>query len=88
MQISTISLSQLSVVLNKTTVFVYICIARYNNVPGIWTKEHVEAWKPIVDAVHEKGGIFFCQIWHAGRVSSCSMFAIPDIKLFSKQMYW
>ncbi|OQU81646.1 hypothetical protein SORBI_3006G091800 [Sorghum bicolor] len=72
MQISTISLSQLSVVLNKTTVFVYICIARYNNVPGIWTKEHVEAWKPIVDAVHEKGGIFFCQIWHAGRVSSCN----------------
>ncbi|PUZ47296.1 hypothetical protein GQ55_7G153700 [Panicum hallii var. hallii] len=44
----------------------------YNNVPGIWTKEQVEAWKPIVDAVHAKGGIFFCQIWHAGRVSSCS----------------
>ncbi|KAG5542750.1 hypothetical protein RHGRI_015759 [Rhododendron griersonianum] len=22
--------------------------------PGIWTKEHVEAWKPVVDAVHEK----------------------------------
>jgi len=37
--------------------------------PGIWTKEHVEAWKPIVNAVHEKGGIFFCQIWHVGRVS-------------------
>ncbi|KAJ6379511.1 hypothetical protein OIU76_016200 [Salix suchowensis] len=38
--------------------------------PGIWTKEQVEAWKPIVDAVHAKGGIFFCQIWHAGRVSN------------------
>ncbi|KAB5529880.1 hypothetical protein DKX38_019961 [Salix brachista] len=23
---------------------------------GIWTKEQVEAWKPIVDAVHAKGG--------------------------------
>ncbi|KAL5993299.1 12-oxophytodienoate reductase 1 [Asimina triloba] len=23
--------------------------------PGIWTKEQVEAWKPIVNAVHEKG---------------------------------
>ncbi|KAJ3702078.1 hypothetical protein LUZ61_005783 [Rhynchospora tenuis] len=41
--------------------------------PGIWTKEQVEAWKPIVNAVHEKGGIFFCQIWHAGR-ASISMF--------------
>ncbi|KAJ6763527.1 12-OXOPHYTODIENOATE REDUCTASE 11-RELATED [Salix purpurea] len=38
--------------------------------PGIWTKEQIEAWKPIVDAVHAKGGIFFCQIWHAGRVSN------------------
>ncbi|KAL9670815.1 hypothetical protein QQ045_008373 [Rhodiola kirilowii] len=40
------------------------------DMPGIWTKEQVEAWKPIVDAVHAKGGIFFCQIWHAGRVSN------------------
>ncbi|KAK6136034.1 hypothetical protein DH2020_030244 [Rehmannia glutinosa] len=39
----------------------------YPHTPGIWTKEHVEAWKPIVRAVHEKGGIFFCQLWHAGR---------------------
>uniref|UniRef100_A0A803MS57 NADH:flavin oxidoreductase/NADH oxidase N-terminal domain-containing protein n=1 Tax=Chenopodium quinoa TaxID=63459 RepID=A0A803MS57_CHEQI len=42
----------------------------YPKTPGIWTKEQVEAWKPIVDAVHAKGGIFFCQIWHAGRVSN------------------
>ncbi|CAI0381674.1 unnamed protein product [Linum tenue] len=42
---------------------------RYPNVPGIWTKEQIEGWKPIVNAVHEKGGIFFCQIWHSGRVS-------------------
>nr|BAD06575.1 LEDI-5c protein [Lithospermum erythrorhizon] len=41
----------------------------YPNTPGIWTKEQVEAWKPIVEAVHAKGGIFFCQIWHVGRVS-------------------
>ncbi|CAI9115104.1 OLC1v1015938C1 [Oldenlandia corymbosa var. corymbosa] len=38
--------------------------------PGIWTREQVEAWKPIVNAVHDKGGIFFCQIWHSGRVST------------------
>ncbi|KAK1372754.1 12-oxophytodienoate reductase 2 [Heracleum sosnowskyi] len=42
----------------------------YPNIPGIWKKEQVEAWKPIVDAVHAKGGIFFCQIWHVGRVSN------------------
>ena len=49
-------------------------IFRYPNTPGIWTKEQVEAWKPIVDAVHAKGGIFFCQIWHVGRVSNTGMF--------------
>ncbi|XP_049379966.1 12-oxophytodienoate reductase 1-like [Solanum stenotomum] len=42
----------------------------YTDTPGIWTREQVEAWKPIVNAVHSKGGIFFCQIWHVGRVSN------------------
>ena len=44
-------------------------IDRYSDTPGIWTEEHVEAWKPIVNGVHEKGGVFFCQIWHTGRAS-------------------
>ncbi|KAL5702301.1 12-oxophytodienoate reductase [Ranunculus cassubicifolius] len=42
----------------------------YPFTPGIWTKEQVEAWKPIVDAVHSKGGVFFCQLWHTGRASN------------------
>ncbi|PIN00632.1 NADH:flavin oxidoreductase/12-oxophytodienoate reductase [Handroanthus impetiginosus] len=42
----------------------------YPDTPGIWTKEQVEAWKPIVDAVHQKGAIFFLQLWHVGRVST------------------
>ncbi|KAJ6798330.1 putative 12-oxophytodienoate reductase 5 isoform X2 [Iris pallida] len=43
---------------------------KYPQTPGIWSKEQVEAWKPIVKAVHDKGGVFFCQIWHVGRVSN------------------
>lgn len=42
---------------------------RYHDMPGIWTKNQIEAWKPIVDAVHSNGAVFFCQLWHAGRVS-------------------
>ncbi|KAL5697340.1 12-oxophytodienoate reductase [Ranunculus cassubicifolius] len=45
----------------------------YPHAPGIWTKEQVQAWKPIVDAVHAKGGIFFCQLWHVGRASNYGM---------------
>ncbi|CAM0908825.1 unnamed protein product [Alopecurus aequalis] len=41
----------------------------YPDTPGIWTREQVQAWKPIVDAVHRKGALFFCKIWHVGRVS-------------------
>nr|QCF46591.1 12-oxo-phytodienoate reductase [Pohlia nutans] len=41
----------------------------YPHTPGIYTDEQVEAWKPIVKAVHDKGGIFICQIWHVGRAS-------------------
>lgn len=35
--------------------------------PGIWSDEQVEAWKPIVKAVHDKGGKIVCQLWHMGR---------------------
>jgi 2,4-dienoyl-CoA reductase-like NADH-dependent reductase (Old Yellow Enzyme family) len=36
--------------------------------PGIWTEEQREAWKPVVEAVHEAGGRIVCQLWHMGRV--------------------
>ncbi|KAA8538708.1 hypothetical protein F0562_028311 [Nyssa sinensis] len=52
--------------------------------PGIWTKEQTEAWKPIVDAVHEKGGIFFCQLWHAGRVSDYQPNVEPPVSCTDK----
>jgi N-ethylmaleimide reductase len=36
---------------------------------GIYSDEQVEAWKKVTDAVHEKGGVIFLQIWHAGRAA-------------------
>jgi 2,4-dienoyl-CoA reductase-like NADH-dependent reductase (Old Yellow Enzyme family) len=41
----------------------------YANVPGLWSQEQVEAWKPITTAVHSAGGHIFAQIWHVGRIS-------------------
>jgi hypothetical protein len=41
----------------------------YPNTPGIWSDEQTEGWKPIVDAVHAKGGTIFLQLWHVGRIS-------------------
>ena len=42
----------------------------YAQVPGIWSEEQVERWKPIVEAVHAAGGRIFAQIWHVGRISA------------------
>ena len=41
----------------------------WQNSPGIYTPEQTQAWKPIVEAVHEKGGKIFLQLWHTGRAS-------------------
>jgi 2,4-dienoyl-CoA reductase-like NADH-dependent reductase (Old Yellow Enzyme family) len=41
----------------------------YANVPGLWSQQQVEAWKPVTAAVHQAGGHIFAQIWHVGRIS-------------------
>lgn len=41
----------------------------YARIPGLFTAEHVAAWKPVADAVHAKGGAIFAQLMHTGRAS-------------------
>ena len=41
----------------------------YARIPGLWSDEQVQAWKPVVGAVHAKGGKIFAQLMHTGRVS-------------------
>lgn len=42
----------------------------WNHAPGIWTDEQAEAWKQVVDAVHEHQDTpIFLQLWHTGRAS-------------------
>ncbi len=41
----------------------------YANTPGIWSDAQVSGWRKVTDAVHEKGGRIFLQLWHVGRVS-------------------
>ncbi|KAB0285326.1 alkene reductase [Vibrio fortis] len=40
--------------------------------PGLHTEMQVEGWKKVTQAVHEKGGTIFAQLWHVGRVSHTS----------------
>src|SRR5712675_1239637 len=35
--------------------------------PGLYSEEQVAGWKRITDAVHQKRGYMFSQLWHTGR---------------------
>jgi len=37
--------------------------------PGLWSKEQVEGWRSVTDAVHQNGGRIFVQLWHTGAIS-------------------
>jgi N-ethylmaleimide reductase len=45
------------------------------NSPGLFTDEHVSAWRRVTDAVHEEGGTIFVQLWHMGSVVHPDFFA-------------
>lgn len=41
----------------------------WNQSPGIYTEPMAQAWRQVVDAVHQRGGRMFLQLWHCGRAS-------------------
>jgi N-ethylmaleimide reductase len=45
----------------------------YPATPGIYTDEQVAGWRRATDAVHERGGKIFLQLWHVGRISHPSL---------------
>ena len=47
--------------------------AGYTGAPGIFTETQVQGWQKVTEAVHAKGGLISCQLWHVGRVSHPSM---------------
>ena len=41
----------------------------YLDTPGIFLDSHVAAWARVTAAVHARGGLIFCQLWHLGRMA-------------------
>jgi N-ethylmaleimide reductase len=41
----------------------------YPGTPGIHSAAQIAGWKRVTDAVHDRGGRIFCQLWHVGRIS-------------------
>ena len=51
----------------------------YPATPGIHSDEQVAGWRLVTQAVHQKGGHIFLQLWHVGRISHPSL--QPDNQL-------
>ncbi|MCP2138607.1 2,4-dienoyl-CoA reductase-like NADH-dependent reductase (Old Yellow Enzyme family) [Rhizobium sp. SLBN-94] len=45
----------------------------YLYTPGLYTDEQRAGWQKVTQAVHEKGGRIFAQLWHVGRISHTSL---------------
>src|SRR5262249_36815497 len=44
----------------------------YPQTPGIYRPDQVAGWRTVVEAVKERGGVIFLQLWHVGRISHSS----------------
>lgn len=45
----------------------------YADTAGIHSEEQVEGWSKVLDTVHGKGCVMYCQLWHVGRMSHKSL---------------
>lgn len=41
--------------------------------PGLWSEAQVAAWKPVTEAVHDRGGRIVAQLWHMGRMTHSAL---------------
>ena len=45
----------------------------YAFTPGIYSEEQVKGWHKVTEAIHQKNGHTFMQLWHVGRVSHSAL---------------
>lgn len=53
--------------------FVSLHGAEWPHAPVMFDKSHSEAWKKVIDPVHQAGGKIFFQPWHPGRIQHHEM---------------
>jgi NADPH2 dehydrogenase len=54
-----------------------------HNVPGIWSEDQIAAWKEITEAIHAKGCVIYCQLWHQGRAAHPDVLGLQGFRLLS-----
>jgi N-ethylmaleimide reductase len=56
--------------------------------PGLYSDEQVAGWRRITNAVHEKRGYMFSQLWHTGRASHVDTTNITPVSSSVNPEYW
>jgi N-ethylmaleimide reductase len=51
----------------------------YARTPGIYSRQQIDGWKLVTEAVHRAGSKIFLQLWHVGRVSSARVNGLQPI---------
>ena len=59
--------------------FISLESSGYPNAPGIYNEQQLKQWTKIVDAVHAKGSIIYCQLWNIGVANKGEMSNVPII---------
>lgn len=60
--------SEAGLIITEATIVSPLASA-FPNTPGIFNQKQMEGWKQVTDAVHDKDGKIFCQLWHTGRIA-------------------
>ncbi len=45
----------------------------YAFTPGIYSRRQIAGWRRVTQAVHDRGGVIYLQLWHVGRFSHPSL---------------
>jgi len=51
----------------------------YLDTPGIYSAVHAARWACVTTAVHQAGGVIFCQLWHPGRLGHSHFIGAPPL---------
>ena len=51
----------------------------YLDTPGIYSAAHAARWAAVTAAVHQAGGVIFCQLWHPGRLGHSHFIGAPPL---------
>ena len=57
----------------------------YEGAPGIYTEAQVAGWSKVTEAIHQRGGFVFLQLWHPGRVSHPDLAGVAPVSASATQ---